>query len=169
MNHRNIILKLEKNIGIFRDLLQDLPPDEYLWRYNEAKWCLLEIICHLHDEEREDFRTRLRYALESSIEQPPRIDPVAWVKERNYIKQDFSTMLNKFLDERQKSVAWLSTISESLWNNIFNHPILGNVSAESFLANWLAHDYLHIRQIARVKYFHLKIGSDEDLSYAGEW
>jgi DinB superfamily len=169
LDHQKIILKLEKNSAIFRDLLEGLPRDEYLWKYDEAKWCLLEIVCHLYDEEREDFSTRLSYALESSFEPPPRIDPVIWVKERNYIKQDFSTMLNKFLDERKKSVGWLSTISTSLWNNSFNHAILGNVSAEFFLANWLAHDYLHIRQILRLKYWHLKISSDEDLKYAGEW
>jgi hypothetical protein len=36
-------------------------------------------------------------------------------------------------------------------------------------ANWLAHDYLHIRQILRLKYEYLKSISEEDLSYAGEW
>jgi hypothetical protein len=168
VDHKNIISKLKKNGSIFRDLLEDVPRDEYLWRYNEGKWCLLEIICHLFDEEREDFRTRVRYAMESSTEQPPRIDPVGWVHERNYIKQDYPVMLSKFLDERKISVEWLHSISPVQWSKSFTHPTLGNVSSEFFLANWLAHDYLHIRQILRVKYFHLKISSDEDLSYAGE-
>jgi hypothetical protein len=169
LDHQNCIRKLEKNIAVFRDLLADTPRDEYLWRYDEAKWCLLEIVCHLYDEEREDFRTRLRYALESSTEQPPRIDPVGWVHERNYIRKDIKDMLNKFLGERKKSVEWLMTISSPEWNNSFHHAILGDVSAQFFLANWLAHDYLHIRQIIRVKYLHLKISSDEELKYAGEW
>jgi hypothetical protein len=77
-------------------------------------------------------------------------------------------MLSKFLAERKISVEWLHSISPVQWSKSFTHPTLGNVSSEFFLANWLAHDYLHIRQILRVKYFHLKISSDEDLSYAGE-
>jgi len=168
VDHKNIITKLEKNSLIFQALLQDVPRDEYLWRYDEAKWCLLEIICHLYDEEREDFRTRLRYAIESASQQPPKIDPVRWVSERNYIKQDYDTMLNKFVEERGKSIDWLSSIPPVQWNNSFTHPSLGEVTAQFFLANWLAHDYLHIRQILRVKYRHLAVSSDEDLSYAGE-
>jgi hypothetical protein len=38
-----------------------------------------------------------------------------------------------------------------------------------FLHNWLAHDYLHIRQIIRIKYDYLKKTSGEILLYAGEW
>jgi DinB superfamily len=169
LDHKNCIRKLEKNADVFKDLLSEIPRDEYLWRYDEAKWCLLEVVCHLYDEEREDFRTRVRYALESSAAQPPRIDPVGWVHDRNYIKQDYQGMLNKFLEERELSVKWLMPIPPSRWDNSFNHPILGDVSAQFFLANWLAHDYLHIRQILRIKYLHLKISSDEDLKYAGEW
>ena len=37
------------------------------------------------------------------------------------------------------------------------------------LTNWLAHDYLHIRQIIKLKFDFLKDQSDEHLSYAGEW
>ena len=29
------------------------------WKQSENKWSMLEIICHLYDEEREDFRSRL--------------------------------------------------------------------------------------------------------------
>lgn len=149
--------------------LEDTPRDEYLWRYENGKWCLLEIICHLYDEEREDFRTRLQFAVESSKLLPPLIDPVNWVKSRDYISQDFTVVLNNFLEERKKSVNWLKSIDEISWDHKFQHPALGWVSASFFLTNWLAHDYLHLRQITRIKYWHLKISSDEELKYAGEW
>ena len=38
-----------------------------------------------------------------------------------------------------------------------------------FSPNWLAHDYLHIRQIIRLKFAYLQQLSKEDLSYAGNW
>ena len=169
MDPNNIILKLERNAGVFRDLLRETSRDEYLWKYEQEKWCLLQIVCHLYDEEKEDFRTRLKFAVESSITPPPPIDPVGWVASRNYIKQDFVLTLDNFLNERKHSIDWLYSLPPSVWDNTFEHPTMGKVSAGFFLANWLAHDYLHIRQIIKVKYLHLKISSDEDLNYAGEW
>ena len=43
------------------------------------------------------------------------------------------------------------------------------MTARAFLANWLAHDALHQRQIVRYDYFYLKETSREDLGYAGQW
>jgi len=43
------------------------------------------------------------------------------------------------------------------------------MSAKFILANWLAHDYLHIRQITRLKYDYLQDIPNENLSYAGNW
>jgi len=43
------------------------------------------------------------------------------------------------------------------------------MTASMFFSNWLAHDYLHIRQITRLKYDYLKQLTNEDLSYAGTW
>jgi hypothetical protein len=43
------------------------------------------------------------------------------------------------------------------------------MTARSFLTNWLAHDYLHLRQILRIKHHYLKTESGESLSYAGAW
>jgi hypothetical protein len=46
---------------------------------------------------------------------------------------------------------------------------LGRLSAGTFLSNWLAHDYLHIRQIIRLKYQYLQRQTRESLDYAGAW
>ncbi len=43
------------------------------------------------------------------------------------------------------------------------------MTAKMFLSNWLAHDYLHIRQITKLKYDYLKQLTNEDLNYAGNW
>ena len=43
------------------------------------------------------------------------------------------------------------------------------MSAKLFLTNWLAHDYLHIRQIIRYQYHYLKESTAIDLGYAGNW
>ena len=169
MNHNKIIQELTRNKLVFNELLTGLTDEEFLWKQNPEKWCLLEIICHLYDEEREDFRTRTKQVLESPELPLPKIDPVGWVIERKYLQQNFSEKLKDFLSEREQSVKWLQSLKNPKWENAYNHPKLGKMTAKLILANWLAHDYLHIRQITKLKYDHLKSKSDADLSYAGNW
>lgn len=146
-----------------------LTEEEYLWKSNFDKWCLLEIICHLYDEEREDFRARIRHVLETPTKPLPQFDPTEWVKERNYIDKNYTETIDKFLDERQKSIKWLNSLSNPEWENAYIHPKFGKMTAKMFLSNWLAHDYLHIRQIIKLKFDYLKGLSDETLNYAGDW
>lgn len=169
MIYDKIIQELARNKLVFKELLNGLPEEEYLWKQNPDKWCLLEIICHLYDEEREDFRTRTKQVLTSPELPLPKIDPVGWVNERKYLQQNFSEKLKDFLFEREQSVKWLQTLKNPGWNNAYNHPKLGKMTARLFLSNWLAHDYLHIRQITKLRYEYLKFKSAEDLSYAGNW
>ncbi len=150
-------------------LLRNVPREVYLWKPAPEKWCILEVICHLYDEEREDFRARVKHTLETPVKLAPPIDPVAWVQERNYIEQDFGQKLEELLKEREKSVQWLQTLSSPNWGNTYHHPKLGPMTAGNFLANWLAHDYLHCRQITKLKYDYLSVSLEEDLEYAGKW
>ena len=170
MDHESIILKLAANRLVFAGLLAGVDKKEYLFRPAENKWCLLEIACHLHDEEREDFGYRLKHTLESPEKPLPGIDPEGWVSERNYMKKDYFKTVDAFLAEREQSVEWLRTLKSPNWKNAHNHPKFGPLPAEMFLSNWLAHDYLHIRQILRIKYNYLKDNvEDVKLKYAGKW
>lgn len=169
MEHQIIIKKLKDNLNTYISLLSDTSEDEYLFRPAEGKWCLLEIVCHLYDEEQSDFRARVKHALENTEGDPPKIDPQGWVKSKNYIERDYFETLEKFLDERRKSVEWLNSPEDPQWKNEYIHPNFGGMSAEFFLSNWLAHDYLHFRQIIYIKYNYLKQKGGQDLIYAGEW
>ena len=169
MQYDDIIIKLKQNKEVFNRLLQGVSREEYLWKLHPDKWCILEILCHLCDEEKEDFRTRVKCVLESPDQAPPSIDPVGWVKGRHYIEQDFDEKLEEFLEERDLSVKWLESLESPKWDNAYVHPKLGPMSAYLFLSNWLAHDYLHFRQIIRVKYDYLGEISGENLKYAGKW
>lgn len=164
-----IIEQLHQNKTVFYNLLKDIKEDMFLWKQTPEKWCLLEIVCHLYDEEREDFKFRTKWVLEQPNETPPQFNPAVWVTERNYIGQDYNTMLNKFIEEREQSIKWLKSLENPKWNNSYIHSKLGKLSAKFFLTNWLAHDYLHIRQITKLKFDYLKHQSGENLDYAGIW
>ncbi len=169
MDYNRIIDQLHEHRKVFHDLLNPVTEEEYLWKLQPGKWSMLEIICHLYDEEKEDFRTRVKCTLDTPEKAPPPIDPEAWVQERNYLEKDFQEMLKKFLHERDSSVIWLRSLTNPQWDNAYQHPELGPRSAHMYLTNWLAHDYLHIRQITRLKYDYLKTISGENLQYAGNW
>ncbi len=169
MNLSQIISELEKNKIIFKSLLENLPSDFYLWREDEAKWNLLEITCHLYDEERDDFRDRVQSVLENPEAKLKPINSGDWVLERKYSEQNYNDKLNGFLTERDKSIEWLKNLSNPKWDNTYVHEKLGPLTAGMFLVNWLAHDYLHMRQINRAKYNYLKETTGENLEYAGGW
>lgn len=169
MEHSYIIKQLSQNQNTFKDLLSGISREEYMWKLQPEKWCLLEIICHLYDEEQYDFKARVKSVLENPDLQPPQIDPAGWVKSRKYIEQNYEDMLKKFLDERKKSIVWLYSLENPKWKNEYIHPSFGAMSAEFFLVNWVAHDYLHFRQIITQKFNYLKEDTGINPIYAGEW
>lgn len=168
-NFELYISEFSKNKDVFQCLLSDLTAELIYWKQNPGRWCLLEIVSHLYDEEREDFRTRLNMILESPGNPFPGIDPTGWVTDRNYMGNSYEKTLMNFLNERTHSILWLQSLSSPNWENVTIHPLLGPLSAKMMLANWLAHDYLHIRQISKLKFDYLSEMSEENLSYAGNW
>ena len=130
---------------------------------------MLEIVCHLYDEEREDFRARVKHTLETPNKEMPKIHPQGWVAERKYMERNNDEMVSKFLNERDQSIAWLKSLSSPPWKNVYHHPTAGEFSAEMFLSNWLAHDYLHFRQITFTKYSYLQAHFKSRYDYAGDW
>ncbi len=169
MNHKLIIEGLSRNQKVYKQVLEGIPKEEYVWKDNPRRWCLLEIVCHLYDEECEDFRTRIKHILNTPELQFVPIDPENWVLKREYNKKVYDVMLNRFLEEREESIKWLNSLVNPQWNNTSVHPDLGNMTAHQLLANWLAHDYLHFKQITKLKLDYLKFTSGEDFSYAGGW
>ncbi len=169
MNLSIITTALERNGKVFESLLSGIDKETYMWKPSADKWCLLEIVCHLYDEEREDFRARVKHVLETPEKSFPPFDPISMVKTRNYIKQNYHEMVTNFLSERTFSVDWLGSLTAPKWENASTNPRLGPMSGWLLLNNWLAHDYLHFRQITRLKYQFLQSQSGEDLSYAGVW
>lgn len=79
MTINQIIRKLDINQEVFKNLLIQKTREEYLWRPQPEKWCLLEIVCHLFDEEREDFKTRVKLTLENPLKELLGFNPVEWI------------------------------------------------------------------------------------------
>lgn len=161
--------ELENSTEMIRALLAGITQAEAQVRPNEESWSILEVICHLHDIEREDFREHVDFILHRQDEEWHQIDPQAWIAERKYNQQDFTEMQAQFLAERQKSLDWLMELSSADWEIIYTSEY-GSTTAGEMLACWIAHDNLHIRQLVELR--RLKIENmtrPYNLEYAGEW
>ncbi|TVQ65071.1 MAG: DinB family protein, partial [Phycisphaerales bacterium] len=140
------------------------------WRPAAGAWSIVEIVCHLADEEVEDFRARLRSTLEDPARVWAPIDPEGAARERGYQGRDVGAAMDGFARERAASVAWLRSLRGAEWGRAYAHPTLGTISAASLLASWSVHDALHLRQIAKRLYeMTLRDAGDASVAYAGGW
>jgi len=115
----------------------------------EGRWSPLEILAHLEEEERRDFRVRARLAAEGKPFEPGMgIDPAGWVVEHRYNEQDPRAVLDAFTRERADSVVWLATLDPAALARTADVPRLGTFRCGDFVAAWRVHDLLHARQLS---------------------
>lgn len=151
-------------------LLAGLPDEDARWKPPSGAWSILEVVCHLADEEVEDFRARLRSTLEAPSRAWAGIDPEGAASERRYNERDLRVELSRFAREREESVRWLRSLHDARWENAHAHPKFGAISAAALLASWSAHDALHLRQIAKRLYeLSGRDGNGASTGYAGAW
>lgn len=161
--------RMEASAGIFESLVKDVNAEQALWQPARDKWSILEVVNHLYDEEREDFRLRLKLVLtDPTLDWPP-IAPQEWVTTRAYRERDLGESLNRFLSERQESLTWLRSLRSPNLESRHEREA-GSLSAGDLLAAWLAHDFLHIRQLARLHWQYLTAtAAPFQTEYAGPW
>jgi DinB superfamily len=169
MNLELFLARFEATPETVAALLHDVPLELACWKPSPERWSMLEVICHMADEERRDFRPRLKSLLfdnpaGSSI---TAIDPPAWVIEGKYNTRDLAKSLEDFRAERQQSLEWLRCLPTDL--KLERRAPDRDLTAGQVLYSWLAHDYLHIRQITRLHYDFLALEAQGyDIGYAGE-
>jgi hypothetical protein len=155
--------------GAIHSLTLGISDEQARWKPDPEAWSILEVICHLYDEEREDFRVRVDYILHHPDQSWPPINPKGWVVERNYNQRDLSMSVDDFLKERQKSLAWLKGLEHPDWNTSVTVPF-GRFSAGDIFAAWVAHDVLHLRQLVELHWAYVvRAAEPYEVNYAGEW
>ena len=68
-------LRMANNAAIISSLVKDVSEAQARWKPDPQAWSILEVINHLYDEEREDFRQRLDLTLHQPDQPWPPNDP----------------------------------------------------------------------------------------------
>jgi hypothetical protein len=175
VNAEAIIRRLASFPAALRAAVAGVMEDEARWRpphprYPAGAWSILEVVCHLGDEEVEDFRARVAGTLRDPAAPWAPIDPEGWAVARRYNERDLGEALVRFAAERRASVDWLRSLSNPDWSIAHAHPTFGPIRAGDLLASWAAHDALHLRQIAkRLHELAARDAAEFRTRYAGEW
>jgi hypothetical protein len=169
MRFETLRQELANGAQVIPALLAGVTPDEARYKPTAETWSLLEVVCHLYDEEREDFRQRLDIMLHRPADPWPPIHPSDWVTERRYNERDFNDMLAQWLAERARSLAWLDGLAAPDWDVVVTWPF-GTMRSGDLLAAWVAHDNLHQRQLVELRRARLlNLAQPYDVEYAGDW
>ncbi len=168
LNHA--VTCLSQSAETIQSLVHHVDKEQAVWKPSAEQWSILEVINHLGDEEKEDFRTRFDLMLNSPSAAWPGIHPSAWVTERSYNTRDLAESLERFLLERDKSITWLKGLASVNLEQAHLHPSFGKIRAGDLLASWVAHDLLHVRQLTRLHYQWVQaMVKPYTIDYAGDW
>ena len=163
------IQQLSNSANAIHAVSQDVSDQQARWKPNPASWSMLEMINHLYDEERDDFRAHLQGALQVPVAPFPSFDPQKWVTEHQYMEREFAPSLEDFMLERVNSLAYLKSLGEVNWQAAYDMP-WGKLSAGDLMVSWAAHDLLHLRQLNELRYAYVnQITAPFSVKYAGEW
>jgi hypothetical protein len=152
-----------------RALAAGLSPQQACYKPAADDWSILEVLNHLVDEEIHDFRSHLDFILDPAGKEWEAIDPQGWVTERKYNERDLGQTLDNFQRERAASIAWLDSLGDIDWDTVYTSEF-GSMRAGDMFSCWVAHDGLHLRQLAELHRAILEQAVGEyDISYAGDW
>lgn len=165
------IHELETNARVVEKMIQGFASEQVRWKPSDLEWSALEVVCHLRDEEREDFPYRICHLLSGSTEKWPPILPAKWVSERSYNSDNLQQALADYLAVRAQNVDWLKSLRVVDWDARYTFEPLVGLSAGDLMSAWTVHDLLHIRQLNELKYHFGERHPFEGrmIIYAGEW
>ncbi len=170
MDLNPIIAQMERSAACIRAFVEGVSPEQAQWRPDPQTWSIQEVINHLADEEREDFRPRLEIILYHPGEPWTPLDKKGWETPRKVHENEAGLALQDFLQERKASLEWLRSLTSTDWNASYQAPWGSAITAGDMLAAWAAHDLLHLRQLLELSRAYLiHLAEPYHLDYAGPW
>ena len=166
----DVIRRMRGNAEATRALVGTISDEQAHWKPDADTWSMKEVMEHVYNEERIDFRKHLREMLSDP--------PQPWGKwnPQEYVKvESCRQALESFLAEREVSIAWLQELGSPDWN-LESRASFGPAGEElvlkfgDVLVSWVAHDFLHLRQMNELLFaWNEKQAAPYSVQYAGGW
>lgn len=169
INLEDIIRQLIANSEAILALVQTISEEQAQWKPNSETWSLEEVMGHVYNEERIDFRKHLKEMFNNP--------PIPWGEiPHEYITgKNCHQALEGFTSERKATIDWLRGLKSPNWE-IRAQSTFGpsetkiTISAGDVLVSWVEHDFLHLRQIIELLHaWNVKNASPYSVDYAGGW
>ena len=165
-----IIRQLTANAEAMRGLVQTISEEQAQWKPSAETWSMMEVMGHIYNEERIDFRKHLKEMLN--------VPPQSWGEFRHEEVVSVAVCrqaLEGFIIEREASITWLKALKPPDWNVASQAPFgpAGDMlvlRAGDVLVSWVEHDVLHMRQMIELQHaWNVKQASPYSVDYAGGW
>ena len=130
--------------AVLSAIVSNLPRSAHDERPSANAWSPREVLAHLLFAETTTMGPRVRRASEQdgfvpeplSAEQPPPGDP--------------REMSNAWADARVENLVWLRALTPAQRAHVVHHPRYGDITVDTYVAEWAYHDLDHLRQILSV-------------------
>lgn len=141
--------QLRGNIGALYGLIDRMQPHFWHQHPDPDEWSPIEIICHLLEHEVTVHRTRLIRIMDEDnpfIAAPP-LPPGP--RETIPCGQDGMEVVERLVDERQKTLDLIASVPEPSWTRPARHSIFGPTTLLEMAHFTAQHDRLHLNQLCQ--------------------
>ncbi len=142
------IERLSRTADDLATLLEGKAPSVLTRRPAESAWAATEVVCHLRDTE-ELFLNRFQTILANEEPKLLAIDPDAWARDRQYLRNDAFEALASFRARREETLKFLRALAQEQWERRGIHPSRGRMTVKDFVALMASHDDNHLDQLRR--------------------
>ncbi|MEZ4664737.1 MAG: DinB family protein [Caldilineaceae bacterium] len=138
---------LEVTVAVLQREVAALPVELLQFRPAPGEWCINEVIGHLIETEERGFAGRMRRMLaqDDYVCQPWDPDQVA--RDRRDDEKEAADLLANLAARRQESIHFVQTLTPADLARTAQHPVVGMLSVNDLLHEWVHHDRNHIKQI----------------------
>ena len=129
--------------AVLSAVMTHLPRPAHEERPAEDAWSPREVLAHLLHAETVTLGPRVRRAIQENgvrFESPPSAPPPGDPRE----------MSNAWADARAANLAWLRQVTPEQRAHVLHHPRFGEITVDTYIAEWAYHDLDHLRQILSV-------------------
>ena len=140
---------LRAALTVFDALLHDCTQEQaQAARGGDEGWSVVEIICHLRDNE-ECVLERTGLMRDEADPFIAAYDQEQWARERNYAADNLREALAAFVRLRTSHIAELAALTPAEWERTGQHQERGRITISNQTLRVVCHDTIHAAQLSR--------------------